>query len=177
MDHIGGFFHDGKTDRSVNLSVFCEKVCDIHVIQNVYIFTLIYGICEEWLEVLAIDLNVTVSSCHVIPIFILENHKTKLFHICRYFIKFFCGSQKEVVSDNSCRIFGCVIYIILRLAAFYNIGIDCVDTCCEASASFDVCFFCDQNGSVRISADGKRGIAACGAAAYNQDICMYVFYL
>ena len=31
--------------------------------------------------------------------------------------------------------------------------------------------------SVRISADGKRGIAACGAAAYNQDICMYVFYL
>ena len=36
-------------------------------------------------------------------------------------------------------------YIVLRLAAFYNVGIDGVDTCCKTAASFDICFFCDQH--------------------------------
>ena len=172
MDHIGCFFHDGKTDSSVNVSVFCEKVCDVYVIEDIYIFAFVYGICEEWFEVFAIDLNVTVSSCHVVSVFIFENHETQFFHICRYFIKFFCGCQKEVVSDDSCRIFGCVIYVVLWLAAFNDVGVDRVDTCCEAAASFDVRFFCDENGSVRISADGECCVAACGTAAYDQDICM-----
>ena len=177
MDHIGSFFHDGKTDSSVDSSVFCKKVCDVYVVKNIYIFAFVYGICKEWLEVFAIDLNVTVSSCHVVSVFVLKYHEAKFFHICRYFVEFFCGCQKEVISDDSCRIFSCIIYVVLWLTAFNNVGVDCIDTCCKAAASFDVRFFCDKNGNIRISADGECGVAACGAAAYDQDICMYVFYL
>ena len=36
-------------------------------------------------------------------------------------------------------------YIVLRFAAFYNVGIDGVDTCCRTAASFDICFFGDQH--------------------------------
>ena len=76
------------------------KVCDIYIIEDIYIFAFVYGICEEWFEVFAIDLNVAVSSCHVVSVFVLEDHETKFFHICRYFIEFFCGCQKEIVSER-----------------------------------------------------------------------------
>ena len=172
MDHIGSFFHDGKTDSSVDSSIFRKKVCDVYVVENIYVFTFIYGIRKKWFEVFAIDLNVTVSSCHIVSVFIFKDHETKFFHICRYFVKFFCGCQKEVVSDDSCRIFSCVIYVILWSAAFYNIGVDRVDTCCKTAASFDICLFCNKNVKSRVSADCECGITACSSAAYDQDICM-----
>ena len=148
MDHIGCFFHDGKTNCSINSAIFCKKICDIYVIQHIHIFAAVYGICKEWFEVLSIDLNVTVTSCHIISVFILENHKTEPLHISRYIIKFFGCGQKEVISDDACRIFCCIIYIILRFTSFDNISIDCIDTGCQTTASFYVCFFCDQNGCI-----------------------------
>ena len=44
MDHIGSFFHDGKTDSSVDSSIFRKKICDVYVVENIYVFTFIYGI-------------------------------------------------------------------------------------------------------------------------------------
>ena len=148
MNHIGCFFHNRKTDCSIDSAIFCKKICDIYVVQNIYIFTFVYSICKEWFEVLAIDLNVTITSRYIISILILENYKTEAFHICCYIVKFFSRCQKEIISDDACRIFCCIIYIILRFTSFDDIGIDRVDTGCQTAASFDICFLSNQNGSI-----------------------------
>ena len=148
MNHIGCFFHNRKTDCAINTSVFCEKVCDIYVVQNVYIFAFVYSICKKWFEVLAIDLNVAVTSRHIVSVFIFENYKAEAFHVCCYIVKFFGCRQKQVISDDACRIFCCVVYIILRFTSFDDIGIDGVNTSCQTAASFDICFLCYQNRSI-----------------------------
>ena len=97
-------------------------------------------ISKKWFKIFTVDLDVTVSSGYIITIFILQDHKPKLFHLCSNFVEILRCCKKKVLPYDP----GGVIYIVLRLAAFYNVGIDCINTCCQTAASSDICFFCDQ---------------------------------
>ena len=143
-DNVRGFFHNRETNRSVNLSVFYKKVCDIYIIQNVYVLSFMNCISKKWFKIFTVDLDVTVSSGYIITIFILQDHKPKLFHLCSNFVEILRCCKKKVLPYDPGGILCCIIYIILRLAAFYNVGIDCINTCCQTAASSDICFFCDQ---------------------------------
>ena len=143
-DNVCGFFHNRETNRSVNLSVFYKKVCDIYIIQNVYVLSFMNCISKKWFKIFTVDLDVTVSSGYIITIFILQDHKPKLFHLCSNFVEILRCCKKKVLPYDPGGILCCIIYIILRLAAFYNVGIDCINTCCQTAASSDICFFCDQ---------------------------------
>ena len=144
-DNVCCFFHNREANRSVNLSIFYKKVCDVYIIQNVYIFCFMNGISKKRFKILTIDLDVTVSSGYIIAIFVLQDHKAKFLHLRGNFVEVLCSCEKKILPYDSCGIFCGIIYIVLRFAAFYNVGIDGVDTCCKTAASFDICFFRDQH--------------------------------
>ena len=143
-DNVCGFFHNRETNRSVNLSVFYKKVCDIYIIQNVYVLSFMNCISKKGFKIFAVDLDVTVSSGYIITIFILQDHKPKLFHFCGNFVEILRCCKKKVLPYDTGGILCGIIYIVLRFAAFYDVGIDGINTCCQTAASSDICFFCDQ---------------------------------
>ena len=143
-DNVSCFFHNRETNGSVNLSVFYKKVCDVYIIQNIYILGFMNCIRKKRFKILTVDLDVTVSSGYIVAIFILQDHKSKFFHFCGNFIEVLRSCEKKILSYDPCSIFCGIIYIVLRFTAFYNVGINSVDTSCQTAASFDICFFCDQ---------------------------------
>ena len=143
-DNVSCFFHNRETNRSVNLSIFYKKIRDVYIIQNIYIFCFMNCICKKWFKILTINLDITISSGYIIAIFILQDHKAKLLHFRGNFVEILRCCEKKILSYDPGGIFCGIIYIVLGLAAFYNVGVDGVDACCQTAASFDICFFCDQ---------------------------------
>ena len=59
---------------------------------------------------------------------------------------------------------------------FGDIGIERVDSGCQTAAALDVGFFCYDYGIIGLLTDGHCRVAACCAAADDEDIRMEYFF-
>ena len=176
MDLISGFILERKSYRTINFIILCQKLCDIDTVYNRYIFLFLYCLGKDRLEVLSVDLNITVSSGDIITILIFQDHKTKIFHICSHFIEMLrCGKQ-QILSDNTCGILPGIIDIILWSMPLRDISVDRVDSCCQTSAPLNMGFLRNHHGQPCVTAQSQCCVTACGTSSDDQYICVDLPY-
>ena len=84
--------------------------------------------------------------------------------------------KKQIRTDDAVGIFCGVVHVILRNMTFGDIGIERVDSGCQTAAAPDVGFFCYDYGIIGLFTDGHCRVAACCAAADDEDIRMEYFF-
>ena len=80
---VGDFFIHAKAVRTdhARFSVFSHgcKVSDVQMIYDFDIFLSRRAFCQQWLDICAIDFDISPASAHIVSIFVFENDKPAFF--------------------------------------------------------------------------------------------------
>ena len=86
-NHKYFFFFYRKSNRAINFPVLHKQIRNIKCIQNSHIFYFFHSISKYRLEIFSIYFYISISTCDIFSIFILQNYKSQFFHFSGNLIK------------------------------------------------------------------------------------------
>ena len=135
------FFQYAVGKHALYRVVFYNVVYRVDVIEHRDIRTMPHGICQNRLDVLAVDFDVSIAARDVISIFILQNDQAQFFQMVGYLVETLAHAEQQILPHNAVRVFLCVIYVKFRRFSRNNICVERIDARCQAAAAADVRLF------------------------------------
>lgn len=101
---------------------------------------------------------------------ILEDHEAAALEVLGDRIDRLCNRHHEVIADDALRIAARILDVIGRRMAVRDVGVERIDTGCEAAAALDIGLLDDEHAQVFLGAEPDGRIAARRAATDDEDV-------